>query len=87
MKKRKIVPDLFLREDLLTKEDLEDITDRVLNKNEFLGDVVCDYDCHIYSLNRYILANVEIRKQFDEFINNTRNLLANKNKKDLTDKE
>lgn len=87
MKKRKIVPDLFLREDLLTKEDLEDITDRVLNKNEFLGDVVCDYDCHIYSLNRYILANVEIRKQFDEFINNTRNLLANKNKKDLTGKE
>lgn len=86
MKIEKVLPNAYLRDDLLTKEDLQVIADRVLKKNELLGDVVCDYDCHKYSLNRYICSDDDLREQFNVFIEESESLYE-KEEGDLTEEE
>lgn len=86
MKIEEILPDLYLRDDLVTKEELQEIADRVLKKNELLGDIVCDYDCHVYSLNRYICINNDLREQFNLFVEDAESL-AQKEEEDLTEEE
>lgn len=87
MKIEEILPSLYLRDDLLTKEELQEITDRTIKGNELLGNVVCDYNCHIYSLNRYICINDNIREQFEKFVKEVEENLSKKDRKDLTEEE
>lgn len=87
MSKDKIFPELYIPKDLLTQEDLEEVADRVINGNEMLGDIVEDYDCCTYTLNRYITVNDEIRERFIDFIENVNENVYGKDKSKLSEYE
>lgn len=86
-KKQKILPDLFIPNDLLTEKELQEIADRVLNGNELLGNIVYDYNCHIYTINRYITINDELRERFIKFVNYIHFNIANKEKSELSEED